>query len=324
MIKTGINGFGRFGLHLLKYWLDYKDKANFEISYINDDFLSIRDAFNIINNDPYIVFNNCKISLEDDHLVIRGQDESEHRIEYTNNHKSQIHWIGKPDILLECSGKNTSAKDCEPYLIGNTKQVVISATSWDAKNVIFGFNHKELNKNDKIISYGSCTVNAYVPFANYLYKKYGILDSDANFIHNVPNHKLKDFNTLHRKFCTLEKSGPNLLKFINENNFTVNYTIVPYDGVSMLDFRFKLKESISCQALVEDLQSTFSKGELVSLYNFQESDKGPEVHKFTTYSAIFIKPNTRMLNGNLYLHGYFDNENSVNRYFDIINYISVS
>ncbi len=257
----------------------------------------------------------------DGSLVIAGLDGVKRVIKYTNSPKSQIPWVGKPDIFLECSGKNTFVKDCQPYLISNTKQVIISATSWDAKNVIFGFNHKNLNKNDKIISYGSCTVNAYVPLANYLHEKYFVLESDANFIHNVPNYKLKDFNTLHRKFCTLEKSGPNLLKFINGNNFTVNYTVVPYDGVSMLDFRFKLQKNISRAQVIEDLHNTFSNGELKSLYDFQESDKGPEEHKFMPHSAVFIKNNVRVINNNLYLHGYFDNENSVNRYFDLINYI---
>ena len=36
--NTGINGFGRVGLHLLKYWLDRNDESNFDIKYINDDF----------------------------------------------------------------------------------------------------------------------------------------------------------------------------------------------------------------------------------------------------------------------------------------------
>ena len=33
-IETGINGFGRFGLHLLKYWLDRSKESNFTIDYI--------------------------------------------------------------------------------------------------------------------------------------------------------------------------------------------------------------------------------------------------------------------------------------------------
>lgn len=321
MTTTGINGFGRFGLHLLKYWLDRKDKANFDIVYINDDFLSAKAAFDIIKNDTYVSFGDYKVSLSGGSLIFKGQDGTKKVIEYANNQKDQIPWVGKPDILLECSGKNTAAKDCEKYLVGNTKLVAISATSWDAKSLIYGFNHSDYNKEMKVISYGSCTVNAYVPLANYINMKYGIEESDANFVHNVPNYKLRDFNTLQRKFCTLEKSGPNLLGFISQNNFTVNYTVVPYDGVSMLDFRFKLKKNISRRELIEDLQSAFLKGGLALLYGFQESDKGPEIHKFTPHSAVFIKDNTRIINGNLYLHGYFDNENSVNRYFDIINYI---
>lgn len=318
---AGINGFGRFGLHLLKYWLDRQGTSNFKISYINDDFLSVQDAFNIINKDNYVIFDKYKVSLSGNNLIFIALDGTKNVIEYTNAEKSQIPWLGKPDLFLECSGKNSVAKDCELYVTGNTKLVVISATSYDAKTLIYGFNHQDYGKDDKVISYGSCTVNAYVPIANYINKKYGITESDANFVHNIPNYKLKNFNTLNRKFCTLEKSGPNLLGFINENNFTVNYTVVPYDGVSMLDFRFKLQKSISKEDLVRDLQHAFSKGELKGLYAFEEKDSGPEVHKFTTNSAVFIKDNTRLLNNNLYLHGYFDNENSVNRYFDLVNYI---
>jgi glyceraldehyde 3-phosphate dehydrogenase len=319
---AGINGFGRFGLHLLKYWLDRKETADFGISFINDDTLSIKDAFNIIISDPYVVFNKYKISILGDNLVFLSANGIKSTIQYTNEQKFEIPWIGKPYIFLECSGKNTVAKDCEAYLKGNTSFVVISATSWDAETFIFGFNHRAHTKEHQIVSYGSCTVNAYVPLANYINKKYGVVESDASFIHNIAPHKLKNFNTLKRKFCTLEKSGPNLLGFIRNNNFTVNYTIIPYGGVSMFDFRFKLKKNITKENFIEDLRHACSEGELKSLYDLEELDRGPEVYNCTTYSAVIIKDNIRVINNNLYLHGYFDNENSVNRYFDLINYIS--
>ena len=46
--SAGINGFGRFGLHLLKYWLDRNNEANFTIYYINDDTLTIFQSYEII------------------------------------------------------------------------------------------------------------------------------------------------------------------------------------------------------------------------------------------------------------------------------------
>ena len=37
----GVNGFGRFGLHLLNYYLESEDKSKFEIKFINDEILDI-------------------------------------------------------------------------------------------------------------------------------------------------------------------------------------------------------------------------------------------------------------------------------------------
>ena len=109
-----------------------------------------------------------------------------------------------------------------------TIKILFSATSWDCdQTIVYGFNENKILKRSRSISYGSCTVNAYVPLANFINKKFLVQDSDVNVIHNIQSYKLEKFNTLNRKFCTLEKSGPNLLSFLNKENFKVNYTVVP-------------------------------------------------------------------------------------------------
>ena len=70
-IISGINGFGRFGLHLLKYYLDRYDRSNFQIAYINDDFLSIEEVIEIVRNDNYVEFRRYKVLLEDKNIVIK-------------------------------------------------------------------------------------------------------------------------------------------------------------------------------------------------------------------------------------------------------------
>ena len=50
MLSAGINGLGRFGLHLLKYWLDYRSEARFSIDYINDDYLTSDQILLILKN----------------------------------------------------------------------------------------------------------------------------------------------------------------------------------------------------------------------------------------------------------------------------------
>ena len=325
LLKTGINGFGRFGLHLLKYWLDRSEQANFKINYINDDYLDIKQAYEIITNDQYVKFNKYKVQISGDSLIILQPNGTRHEILYTNQEQKVISWIGKPDIFLECTGKYTESKNSTIYLKKNTKLVLISATSWDPDmTLVYGFNHEEYSSKLKIISYGSCTVNAYVPFANWIEQKYGIEDSDVNVIHNIQEYRLNENNTLNRKFCTLEKSAKLMMPSINDDNFIVNYTVIPYTGVSMIDLRFRLKNSIDLDDFLTDIQDAVNHGELKGLYGIDEKDIGPEVHNCTTFSSVFIKEGIKCLNGNVYLQGYFDNENSVNRFFDLTNFISAT
>ena len=320
---TGINGFGRFGLHLLKYWLDRSDDSKFMIKYINDDFLSIDQVIDIIKSDDAVTFNKYKIKKIKNTIRILEPNGDSHEIQYSNCPKSKIPWIGEPDIFFECSGKNTVREDCEEFLSSKTKLVMISATSWNAdKTLVYGFNNEKYNKDLEIISYGSCTVNAYTPLAAYMNDKYGLIDSDVNVIHNIQQYRMSDNYTLNRKFCTLEKSAKQLLECINDNNFVVNYTVIPYTGVSMIDFRFRLENCPSKEIFIDDFEKSINKGNLHGLYDIHDSDLGPEVHNCTTFSSVFIRDSVKIINNQIYLFSYFDNENSVNRFFDLANYIS--
>mgnify|MGYP001199185932 FL=1 len=320
---AGINGFGRFGLHLLKYWLDRASSSNFNIGYINDDTITIDQALDTLNNDNKVFFTKYRIKKLGNHIRILESNGSFYEIEFTNSQKDKIHWIGEPDYFFECSGKNTMKKDCLPFIKEKTKLAIISATSWDADGTyVYGFNHQDLANEDKIISYGSCTVNAYVPFANFIDQTYSIIDSDVSVIHNIQEYKLKQQNTLTRKFCTLEKSGPSLLDCIHKNNFVVNYTVIPYSGISLIDFRFRVNKEINYDKFILDLNHAIYEGSLKNLYDIDEVDNGPEIYNCSTHSSVFIKKNIRILNNQIYLQGYFDNENSVNRYYDLCNYIA--
>jgi len=322
-LNVGINGFGRFGLHLLKYWLDRNSETPFKILYINDDFLDISSAHNLIVEDKYVKFNKYKVQVSGDYLMILEPNGNKHEILFSNEEANSIPWIGEPDIFFECSGKNTEAKNCESFYKNKTKRVLISATSWDAeKTLVYGFNHEEFDPQTKLFSYGSCTVNAFLPIGKWIENNYGIYDSDVNVIHNIQEYRLQDNDTLNRKFCTLEESAKNLMPTINDSNFTVNYTVIPYTGVSMIDFRFRINKKVSIEGFINDLEISIKEGDLKGLYGLNDKDTGPEIHNCTTYSTVFIKEGIKQVGDNVYLQGYFDNENSVNRYYDLASYIS--
>ncbi len=319
----GLNGFGRFGIHLLKYWLENLSTSEFEIKFINDDTLDQKTILKIIQEDKKTNFSEYEISLKNEILLIKNKkDDNVFEIVCTNSNSEKIDWIGKPKIFFEASGKNTLKKDCLKFLKDNTSHVVISATSTDAdQTLIYSYNHDKFEFNNKVISYGSCTVNAYVPLANYINKNYSIIDSDVNIVHNIPAYKLNNFNTIKKKICTLEKSGPKLLNFLNNNNFNVNYVLIPYTGVSSIDVRFQIKNKIILEKFIEDLKKNIENGSLKNIYGYSNKDADPNTFNLTKNSMEIIIPNIVIKDHNIYIHGYFDNENSVNRFFDLTNHI---
>lgn len=326
-LVAGINGFGRFGLHLLRYWLDSRKRAKFSIGYINDDTLTPANILRILKSDSYVSFGDCKISHENNIISILPSDRRTRPIFISVSHAKEdsIPWLGCPDLFLECSGKNTDSKNSRRFLRGKTLGVIISATSWNCdKTLVYGFNHTEyISKKHRVISYGSCTVNAYIPLAHYIHQNYRILSSDVHVIHNVPEYKLGDVknHTITRKLCTLQESAPRLLPFLNSKNFYVTYTTIPHTGVSMIDMRFHVKHCPSVASFLTKLKRNFKTGYLKNLYILDKSDRGPAAYKFSTYSIVLIKADIKIIGDNIYLYGYFDNENSVSRYFDIVQYI---
>lgn len=87
-VLAGINGFGRFGLHLLKYWLDRSSTASFAIGWINDDELGLKDALHIIHSDRSVEIPKLyKISVNGDEITFTSADGINNRLIYTQSKK---------------------------------------------------------------------------------------------------------------------------------------------------------------------------------------------------------------------------------------------
>jgi glyceraldehyde 3-phosphate dehydrogenase len=326
MVSTGINGFGRFGLHLLKYWLDHRKSANFSIDFINDDFLSPQAAHAIIINDRFVkITENHTVIINGDTISFIDSTGFECSIPFSNTDKEQIPWRGKPQFLLECSGKYCNAELNQEYLEGETGKIIISATVADAdQTLIFGFNHQDYNPKAKIYSYGSCIINAFIPLTDWINQQCQIQDCDTTIIHSIPEYKLlKPSHTApQRRSCSLEWMGPKLLNYINSDNFTVLKTYIPYPGISMIDMRYHLTQTPDMETFKSNLEQAFASGPLKTLYRFEQPNQSPELHLNSTYSAILRHAGMRFVGANLYISCYFDNENSVNRYYDLVNFIA--
>jgi glyceraldehyde 3-phosphate dehydrogenase len=314
-----MNGFGRFGLHFLAYYLDRAKESNFTLLRINDEHLSFEDMLESIRNDHYVkIASSWEIEAERNVLFFRNKFES-HKIEFENLSLADFA-ANHEGILLECSGKYANT-DLLPEL-SLLERIYISATSLNADSTILvGFNEDSYNVNQRILSYGSCTVNSYVPLASALNNEFGVINSDVNVIHNIPEYLLRRSpGIFERRTCTLSFMGPRLLKFLSDDNFNVNYTVVPITGVSRIDLRFELEKQFEINEIVKAIENLTNQDGL-KLYRFLDSDNGPNDSLLSVHSTEFLLSQSRKVGQSLYLSGYFDTENSVNRYYDLIQTI---
>lgn len=318
-----MNGAGRFGQHLLKEWLESgSDHNNISIDYIHDYNLHTRQIVEVLLTDEYLsdFFKKMIVSHNQDSITFKKISGSVHTIPCSTG--STIPWIGIPKLHLETSGRHTDSASTQNFITQNTKHVVISATAPNAdKTLIFGFNHEQFSKRDRVISYGSCTVNAYVCLANFINDNYGIISSDANIIHNTPKH-LWTSELISKRRCTLEQAAPRYLSFLNPANFAVNYTLIPFTGISVIDYRFELNRPVCLQTIITELKEATTRGTLRGLYDVEEYSKDANEYKFTKFSAILSQKSMRVVGKNLYIGAFFDNENSAARYLDLVNFIA--
>jgi glyceraldehyde 3-phosphate dehydrogenase len=73
------------------------------------------------------------------------------------------------DVVLECTGFYASKAKSQAHIDAGAKKVVISAPAGnDLPTIVYNVNHKNLKKEDTIISAASCTTNCLAPMAKAL------------------------------------------------------------------------------------------------------------------------------------------------------------
>lgn len=195
MIKVGINGFGRIGriafrIGLLKHASEIEFAAintsgsmdtagwayltNYDTSYRKFEkevkFEEVKKPEEATDEDPLI-----------GHLLVDGK-----KIPLlAQKDPGKIPW-GKfgADIIIESTGKFTTAEDAKKHSLGGAKIVVISAPG-KGENVgtyIIGVN--EVKRDIDVFSNSSCTTNCVAPVAAVMHAKFGIEKAAMTTIHS--------------------------------------------------------------------------------------------------------------------------------------------
>ena len=205
MLRIAINGFGRIGRMVLRalYENNYK---GLKVVAINNRAKTETSAFLLERDTVHGKFNH-NIKYTKDEIII-GKD----RIQcYQENDPMNCPWDDdKIDIVLECSGKFNSKDESYKHIEAGAKKVIVSAPCKDAdQTVVYGVNHKNISKQDHIISVASCTTNCLAPLAFVIHKNFKIEKGYMTTIHSyTTDQRLLDNS---HKDLRRARSAPNAM-----------------------------------------------------------------------------------------------------------------
>ena len=329
-IKIGINGMGRIGRMVVRAIVESKNK-NIIIKHINNrtnseisssllKYDSIHGRFNanISFNKNYLIINKNKISFS-----------QKTNIEDINWKKHGV------DYVFECTGKFNSKEKLIEHIKNGSKKVIVSAPCKNAdKTIVYGVNHKSVNKNDLIISTASCTTNCLAPVAYVLNKEFKIQKGFMTTIHSyTTDQRLLDNS--HKDLRRARSAGQSIVPTSTGASKAIGEIIpelkgkleglamrVPTPNVSLVDLVFNSKKKLT----VKKINDSFKKASKKELKNVLETTEEKLVSidfNHNPNSAIVDLSLTNVVGDNMgKVSAWYDNEwGFASRMCDLAEYI---
>jgi glyceraldehyde 3-phosphate dehydrogenase len=178
-IKIGINGFGRIGRLAFRAAIE---RGNIDIVGINDLIEPDYMAYMLRYDSTHGQFKGT-IEVKDGNLIVNGQ----HIRVTAEKDPANLKWneVGA-DYIIESTGLFLTQADAQKHITAGAKKVVMSAPAKDnTPTFVMGVNHKELTKEQNIVSNASCTTNCLAPIAKVLHDNFTIIEGLMTTVHAV-------------------------------------------------------------------------------------------------------------------------------------------
>jgi len=329
-IKIGINGLGRIGRMVIRSLIESKNK-NIEIKHINNRANSETSCL-LLKYDSVHGRFNANINFNEKNLIINKK-----KISFSQETKlSKINWKKYGvDIVLECTGKYNSKEKSIQHIKNGAKKVIVSAPCKNAdKTIVYGVNHKSINKNDLIISAASCTTNCLAPIAYVINKEFKIEKGFMTTIHSyTTDQRLLDNS--HKDPRRARSAGQSIVPTSTGASKTLGEIIpelkgkleglamrVPTPNVSLVDLVFNTKNKLSIKK-INELFIKASKKELKNVLDTTNERLVSIDFNHNSNSAIVDLSLTSVVGDNMgKISAWYDNEwGFASRMNDLVKYI---
>ncbi|XP_034651317.1 glyceraldehyde-3-phosphate dehydrogenase [Drosophila subobscura] len=332
MSGLGINGFGRIGRVFLRNCLSRKDA---QVLAINDPSMDPKYLAYMLRYDSTHGIYNKKICLEGNTLVVDGKKIK--LLQESDPKKLKWGELGVKTVV-ECSGRFTTLKDCQVYLDGGAKKVVISAPSADAPMFVCGVNLHKYKPDMKIISNASCTTNCLAPLAKVVHDKYQIVEGLMTTVHAatatqkiIDGPSNKAWRDGRSGMCNIIPASTGAAKAVGKVIPSLNGKLtgmafrVPVPNVSVVDLTCRLNKPAKLDDIKKAVKAA-AEGDMKGILGYVEEEVVSSDFNGSRFASVFDAKACIALSDNFVkLIAWYDNETGYScRLFDLILYTQLA
>lgn len=311
---VAINGFGRIGRGVLRALVE-NDISDVEVVAIND-LSSPETLAHLLKYDSVHGRFKADVEVKGDALVVNGQTIKVTAI----RNPAELPWDGV-DVAMECTGLFTAREKAAQHLENGSRRVLISAPGAGAdRTVVYGVNHKDMSKDDIVISNASCTTNCLAPVAYVLDKAFGIKTGYMTTIHaytgDQPSHDAphKDLYRGRAAALSMVPTSTGAAKAISlvlphlEGRLEGSAVRVPTPNVSLVDLAF-MPEKPATKDAINAAMKAAAEGELKGILSYETDPTVSIDYNHDPHSSSFAAPQTSVTqDGLVRVVSWYDNE----------------
>ena len=313
-VTIGINGFGRIGRCTLAHIAE-SARNDVQVVKINAPG-PIETHAHLLRYDSIHGRFPGDVTVKDQALDLgRGP------IDVMSSYEmGDLDWSGC-DVVLECTGKFNDGTKANAHMDRGAKSVLISAPAKNVqRTVVYGVNHRDLEKGETMISNGSCTTNCLAPLAKVLDEGIGIESGIMTTIHSYTG----DQPTLDRRHNDLYRARAAAMAMIPTSTGAAKALgevlpnlkgkldgtamRVPTPNVSAVDLTFEAGKDVTVEDVNEIVREAAA-GHMGAVLGYDPEPKVSIDFNHTPQSSIFAPDQTKVVGGRtVRVLAWYDNE----------------
>ena len=331
-IRVGINGFGRIGRQVLRA---AKQQGVADIEFVGvNDLTDTKTLAHLFKYDSVHRTYQGDVSTENGSIVVDG---TEIKV-FAEKDPSNLKWkdLGV-DIVLESTGRFTSADGAKKHIDAGAKKVIISAPAkGEDITIVMGVNEQKYDATKHaIISNASCTTNCLVPMVKVVKDNFGFVRGSMVTVHSYTN----DQNILDLPHKDLRRARAAAMSIIPTTTGAAKATSlvlpelkgkidgiairVPTPDVSFTDLAVVVDKPVTV-AQINDAFRAAAEGPMAGVLQYTEEELVSSDFIGNPHSCILDAKSTNVVDGTLIkVSGWYDNEwGYASRCVDLLRFVA--